>query len=43
MDVPYITREMWMTCLSYARKLRRQLRGLPEDWEGDGNAGNLPR
>ena len=42
MDVPYVTCETWMTCLSYVRKLRRQLWELPEDQEGDSNAGNLP-
>ena len=43
MDVPYVTHETWMTCLSYIQKLRRQLYGkLPEDQEGDGNAGILP-
>ena len=28
MDVPYVTRETWMTCLSYARKLHRRLREI---------------
>ena len=40
MDVPYITRETWMTCMSYIRKLCRQLQELLEDREGDGNAGD---
>ena len=43
MDVPYVTCETWMTCLSYAQKLRRRLQELTEDREGDGNAGNLLR
>ena len=42
MDDPYVTRETWMTCLSYMQKLCRRLQELPEDREGDGNAGNLP-
>ena len=27
-DVPYITREMWLICLPYVRKLRRRLREI---------------
>ena len=41
MDVPYITCEMWMICPSH---VRNYIDGnLLEDWEMDGNAGNLPR
>ena len=42
MDVLYVTRETWMTCLSYARNYVDSYGKLPEDQEGDGNAGNLP-
>ena len=44
MDVPYVTRETWMTCLSYVH-MKNYVDGcgkLPEDQEGDGNVGNLP-
>ena len=41
MDIPYVTHETWMICLSHVRNYVD--RNLPEDWELDGNAGNLPR
>ena len=39
-DVLYVTHETWMTCLSYKNYVDGYGK-LPEDWEWDGNMGNL--
>ena len=43
MDVLYVTNETWMTCLSHVQNYIDGNGKLPEDQEGDGNVGNLPK
>ena len=43
MDDPYVTCETWMTCLRMCENYVDGCGKLPEDREGDGNAGILPR
>ena len=42
MDVPYVNCEMWMTSRTYENYADGYGK-LPEDQEGEGNVGNLPR
>ena len=43
MDVLYVTCETWMTCPSHMQNYIDGIGKLPEDWEWDGNVGNLPK
>ena len=43
MDVPYITHETWMTCLTHVQNYIDGNGKLLEDQEWDSDVGNLPK